>query len=296
MELNSYYITTTSDFNTYIGLLEESARRGTVPDIFCIGLDLEYVNSKEFEKKGYKWEDLDWICNREVSCIPCILQMSTNEYCLVINLKEIGLPLPTKLSHILTCEAWIKMGVGISQDLTYLSQSYDLGNCSGALELKNLALLGHVKNPNLSNLYSFFFQELLRPKVESSCHNWLEPLTQDNFEYAALDAYMSFQIGQRILEPMIARFKSNQVTVISHNLQPDNNNENYVSRLNEIAQKFNYPYPTYITNKPNNTSVEVICQWPDLTPQIFSNININKRIAKQESAKQMLDFINKTYI
>ena len=186
MQLDAYYITTTAEFNQHINFLDLSARRGSVPDVFCVGLDLEYVSRTEWLGRGHKMEEISWVEEKDIQCIPCVLQLSTDTCCLVINLKDLGLPLPIKLVHILKSEAWIKFGVGVSNDLTYLSLGYKLGNCGGSIELKNLAILANFQQPNLCRLYHHFFNQVFND--DPTPHDWLTPLTEEEFEYAALDA------------------------------------------------------------------------------------------------------------
>ena len=333
----------------YLKILKESARKKTNPNLFCIGLDLEYISRENFISLGYTNDDLTWVVNKEINNIPCILQFSTDNCCVVINLKELGLPLPNNIIDIITSMSWIKFGVGISNDLKYLNESYNLKQCNGAIELYNYAVLSNFENPNLENLYKYFFNDIqilndLRTnkigsydypvgKRDSTLnpHNWLEPLTKEQFQYVVVDAYMSYKIGMRAIDPLIRGLQSNIIEIIEpdiympkpsskgsgllkkhavkeskkkkvtndeksqiERIMKNDKNEDTVSRLQQYTQIKKYKLPTYTISIINNVfpnKVKVTCICPEITDKVCEAIADNKQKGRQEAAKEMLTYI-----
>jgi len=289
MELDTYYITTNSEFDKCYGKFESTARQNTSQNIFCIGLDLEYIAKADYLllPNQQKW------VNNINDIIPCILQLCTDACCLVINLKELGLPLPKKLVNILTNEAWMKMGVGISLDLSYLSNSFNLGNCSGQIDILNFAYLANVQKPNLANLYYFFTGDNTLIKEKTGAHNWAAPLTKNLIKYCVIDGYMSYIIGIRLSELFVKRLRSNKVEINIINVD-EQKKENYVGRLNEYAQGIKVPFPKYEHTLVKGTypqKQKYICSWIEQCSKTFEGIDVNKQIAKNEAAKLMMQYI-----
>jgi hypothetical protein len=217
---------------------------------------------------------------------------------LVINLKDLGYPLPNSIINILTSESWIKMGVGISHDLKYLSESYNLPQCNGGVELYNMAVLANFERPNLLNLYRYFFGEEFDEKrdTQSDPHNWLKPLTEEQFSYVVGDTLMSYKIGMAVLEPAIRVLQSKKIEIVKHNFKTDRQiNHDYVTRLQQYAQSRRYSLPNYIiTVVPNShpAKVKAVCEWKEMTEKVFECEDSNKKTVKQEVARQMLLYIN----
>lgn len=290
MQLDAYYIRTSVELYKYLSLLENSAKKYGEMNICCVGLDLEYVSA---QSNAVKKIELDWIENKDVNCIPCILQLSTDTCCLVINLKELGHPLPARLIHILKSDSWLKMGVGVSLDLMYLSQSYNLGYCGGTFEIRTLAILSQFTEPNLCHLYSYFFGPAYNTRSPTKPHNWLTPLTEDEFKYAAYDAYMSYRIGMKLLESLVQTFISGNSEVRIHNLNTPPPTEDYFSRLQELAQTYNYQYPIYTYQPLSHQVYQVQCVWPDITDKICESQARTKKQARQDCAQKMYNLIYK---
>lgn len=457
--INTYYIQSANDCIKKLLLLRESARRRTKQNMFCIGFDLEYISSDNFKSLGYSDEDLTWVINKEVKNIPCILQFSTDVCCVVVNLKELGLPLPNSIVDIITNMSWMKFGVGISADLKWLSKSYNLGQCNGAVELYNYALLANFENPNLENLYYHYFgrdmeilddmrkykigaqkypiktendQPLTRTvsrvsgserglkdgalamktsseplpqslqetggsgvRVEKSqrgmlvkkrkewkdrklkeleekgvledrttiitegCdridekekvywkewkqkaldkrdtemfpHNWLEPLTKEQFQYVVADAYMSYRVGMVMIEPAVRGMERRIIDVVYPKVpkrwvdepqvvpvkksgkvikkaveglegerdieevwKNDKLGDDNVTRLQQYVQGRKYGMPKYefsVVPKVFPAKVRVRCVCPEITGEVCEVEEGNKQKGKQEAAKKMLGYV-----
>ena len=144
-----YIITSTKEFNDTFHRLEDEARIDSTPNIFMVGMDVEMINKTNHEsfKNSGKWVE-----NTNCSVVVCTIQIAVEETCFIYHLSKMGKPLPKKLINLIVSDSWIKGGIGISNDLKHISNNYNLGHCGGEMEIKNIALLGNIANPNLANL------------------------------------------------------------------------------------------------------------------------------------------------
>src|SRR5438128_199488 len=85
--------------------------------VYLIGLDCEFVNHANSIST-------DWVLNKEYDMAVCLIQISNANDCLVINVKELGPELPSELVNVLKSSNWIKVGVGIDNDMTYLIDNF----------------------------------------------------------------------------------------------------------------------------------------------------------------------------
>ena len=295
--LDIYNINSATEFELYAHLLEKSAVTNTSPNMYRIGLDLEYKSVTDLMKQNKILEDVDFIINKNISCIPCVVQLATDSVALVCNLTKMGLPLPPKLIMMLTSPSWIKTGIGLDIDLKYLAAAYNLGHCSGAIDLRNIAILGGIEKPSLVNIYNYSGGIPL-PMVDVK-HEWLGVLSEDQIKYAAYDAYMSYQIGKYILEPSInALINMETLKFKIHNPPQSTNklpgvsdyNKNYIGSLNNLASSLKVKYPNYITTTVSEQT-QVIINWKECTDKEFVATSKGKTTAKQDAARQMLEHL-----
>jgi len=318
----TYIINTFDDFHKYFKHLKEDAMMGINQKIYVIGLDTEFI-CKDNYPDSFE-QSKSWIVDTTSSKMAmCTIQIASPHVCMVINLTKMGKPLPKKLIALLTSDSWVKFGIGIENDLRILSLNYQLGHCSGSIELKSLAIMvGHPK-PNLEFLYNQFVGGHV--KKTSSVHDWTKELTDEQISYAARDAIMSYQVGMSMINPTLLHIKKIVETDISNKLQikimngdsnENDSNErvsnenvskspfpekikkseattvNYVGRLNEIAQRNKIPLPTYEFVCDESTHPKKFTSICTFGEHILGAGGLSKRDAKSLAAKDMLDVIN----
>lgn len=302
----TYLIRSLDDFHKYLPLLKKDSLINN--KIHAIGLDAEYIckaNHPISFSNSHKWVE------NPSNTVVCTIQMASPTICFVINLVNMGLPFPNKLSKILVSDGWLKFGVGIDNDLRILSQNYNLGYCGGVIDLKSLALVSKHSNPNLECLYNQFLGEGIKKSNKSSGRtDWgAGELTNEQIEYAAKDAIMSYKLGLKMMEPLLQKSSSIEINVENVvNTSPiiselcSKSNEiftilkpavfesvNYVGRLNEIAQQLYVPTPDYsfITKKEHPIQFQATCHFQNNS--VTSTWKNSKQEAKTESAKLMLE-------
>lgn len=299
-DLQVAYITNTKEFLDYFNIFKKTAKTNSNPTTYCIGLDLEYFsvfNNPNIDYSG-------WIIGNTDN-VACVLQMATESMVLVIHLALMGLPLPKKIFKILKSESWIKMGIGIDNDLNILSKCYNLGHCSGSIELRNIALLANVKNPSLGELYNRLGNFRISKLKSSSPQCWTKSLNDRLLKYCIYDAFMSYDLGIILLKPTIDHIKKPKLSLISNREKeiPSNQSNsskevskqisysNYVGQLQEISQTKNIVFPIFTSlselydNKPLH---KVQCVWMD---KLFeSEFCKSKKMAKQNVCKIALDY------
>lgn len=294
--MDTYIIENIEDFNKYIHIFIEDARLKD-SNIFICGFDAEYISNAN--SVNYN-NSLNWIKQYYCDTATCLIQLASKNICVIINMVKMNGVMPNKLIKIIKNDCWMKFGVGIERDLQIISGNYDLGHCGGAIELKNIALLSQIKNPNLQNLCNLVLGANIS-KNESIC-DWANELIESEYEYAAKDAIISYQLGIKILEPTInflnntfnTKFiKINYVNKnfnIIKNITTNEIYENYVNKLQEYAQQNKYDMPTYNfdQNKINGDFL-VSCSFNSTITQGHGK---SKKSAKQESTKNMLLQLN----
>lgn len=308
--MQTYIINSTDDFHQYYPLLKNSARIGSTPDVYLVGFDTESFCKDNFPKSFelvQKWLP----CGKHYNTVVCTIQLASDTVCLVVNLIKLKGNLPNNLLSIIKNDSWIKVGVGIELDLLHLSNNYQLGHCSGSIEIRNLALLAKYPKPNLEYMFNQLVGGHIKKTVSSVCDWSVETLTHDQLIYASRDAIMSLQLFKHIIKPSIDNLvriddnnrkkvdnmlKINFVNLDDTNQLPilseQNDTTNYVGKLNEIAQKEHIGLPIYqhatimdpITHQKKHDKFEVVCIFKD---KLVKGYGYSKKEAKTDSAKQM---------
>ena len=135
-----YVVNTANEFHLALKRLKTDSRQGNVN---IVGLDSEHICKDNYPESFDK--SLNWVLdNTSIKVVTCILQISSKNVCMVINLVNLGPVLPKKLMKLLKNESWIKMGVGIDNDMQILSQNYNLGYCSGCNRYKRFSYDGRA--------------------------------------------------------------------------------------------------------------------------------------------------------
>lgn len=300
--MDVYIINDINEFHKYFPVLKSFARTGSKPDTFLIGFDVEFIcEANQYES----FINADkWVLNKNSKQIACIIQIATNSVCMVINLVKIGKTLPNNLIKLIKNSCWIKGGIGVDNDLSVLSQNYNLGQCEGGIELKNIGLLAGLSSPNLEFMYNTLIGDT--HKKGSSICDWSKELNEEQLTYAAQDAIMSFHLTSIILEPSIKTIKNtmseknlnSKLTINMINMENANNNlekdthyVNYIGKLNEYAQKKSLSLPSYIELKrslDNNYPFKIECKFKDINTYGYGN---SKKEAKHRSAELLWEKI-----
>jgi hypothetical protein len=249
----------------YSQICEESIHTSS-PVIHVVGFDCEFVSHTTYPSSFA--ESKKWVLtiNNEHKVAVCKLQLCTKVTSYVIDLCQLGPILPKTLVEILVDESWMKCGVGATNDMKYLSLNYNLSQCGGVFELRNLAIFAGCLNPSLMNIYSKLYNVKTSKKKQKNNNDWSKPMTMEQLKYAANDAYYSYKIGVHILDNLKILYnailskdekedtlssssdedelivkKTNEPIIITIN----NNDVNSVGLLQEYAQQNNMPLPCY---------------------------------------------------
>lgn len=286
---STYIVETIDNFNKYYTELKKNAINGYNQKVYTIGLDIEYICQDNYPISFFLSKN--WTKDNSNKIAACLLQIASKNICLIINLTRIGKYLPNNLIKLLVSDSWIKLGIGIDNDLKILSQNYELGHCGGAFELKNIALMATHPRPSLENLYNQFVGGYI--KKSNSVHDWTLELTDEQLNYSARDAIMSYQLGLNILKPSIEYINDKAIDDklnldIKNKITRLDNNINYIGRLQEYAQKNKYDLPIYIEDKNIESKYFVFnCYFDDKNT---IGKALNKKKARTESAKLMYNY------
>ena len=333
-----YLIKSIKDFNSIYSKFKKSADILSTPSRYVIGFDIEYISKSNTPTSFLKYKK--WALSDSNENVACLIQMSSLYITLLIHLpsfahSDISNPnklyykhiYPSNLLNILTKESWIKMGVGIDNDLSILSDNLNLKHCSGSIELSNIALMSKINNPSLVELYNSLFQSDIK-KSKVIC-DWSQDLDIHQIKYAAKDSIISYNLGIKILSPSIDSiynyFNNNTLQLVDlsnisylpqkipqdiHQSITQNNSQNmnyhnsslsqeklsksqlslnFVCKLNEISQKKLVKLPQYTYNYCENSEIFTCkCNFMEKTS---NGTGRNKKSAKMDAAKNIYKLI-----
>jgi len=133
----------------------------------------------------------------------CVIQIAVKGTVLVITTRE---TLSDKLIQFLKDPTIIKMGVGMCGDINSLLYTYSI-KLQGGIELGELAQIVGFRHPStwgghgLSALCIQVLGMFLEKQPEMILSRWdHEKLSQEQINYAALDAWASYQVGIKLIE------------------------------------------------------------------------------------------------
>lgn len=287
--MTAEYIQTKEHLNSRLQTFELECKIKEHTSIYHVGLDCEYINEGNFPE-SYKSADL-WTKKRNYKIAVCILILSSNNSCLIINLKKIGPELPSKLIELLQSGNWIKTGVGINNDMIYLADNFNLPFYSGVIDIVTIASLAEFKKPSLDNLSQHFNIIKMKKKKENSIQDWSKSLTVEMIEYCSRDGFASYHLGELIIKNMISslnlELKDNSDNIkIKTSIEQE---KNEIMLLNEYAQKNNLGLPNYAFEKIGEQLFNCTCKFKGFESSARSN---NKKQAKLIVTKQIYDIIN----
>jgi hypothetical protein len=291
--MDTYIVRNIEDFNKVYHLLKSSAAVGSIPERYMVGFDIEYI-SKSNHRESF--DKVNWVSkSSNIDNVVCLIQIATSTICLIIHLPSFtyqNIISNRRLVNLITKDSWIKVGIGIDNDLNIVSQNLGLGQCGGGIELVNICLLAKISKPNLISVYNRVFNDNI--DKDSSICDWSQFLDERSIEYAARDGYYSYMLGKSILQPAIDKLanisKSDGpvINIINRNISP-NQFINYVGKLGEYAIRNSHSPPSYIdANSCNNDEYKFVCECKFLTFSV-SGYGNNKKTAKQNAAKLILD-------
>ena len=143
--------------------------------------------------------DAEWIPFKERRKVALLQLCVSLEKCYVFHLSQIGY-IPQPLLDIIKHRWVVKVGVGIEYDLFKLYNDYlvperinslshiDIGKYANDLGYKRI----NKPNWSLNNLCELFLLKKVNKQASLRLGNWEEfPLSNDQLEYAAIDAYAS---------------------------------------------------------------------------------------------------------
>lgn len=114
---------------------------------------------------------------------------------MVIDLTRLGPNLPSQLIEIIKSSNWIKTGVGIDMDITYLSDNFNLSQCSRHIDLKTFCLASGCATPNLEYINSVLEHDNFQKKSTNSLNDWTQPLTINQLKYAESNAIVNNELN-----------------------------------------------------------------------------------------------------
>jgi hypothetical protein len=301
---STYLINSCDDFHEYYNILKDDATMGDQQKIFVVGFDIEFICKDNYPESFDKSET--WVIDNSTKIAACTIQISSKNVCFLINLIKMKHPLPKKLITILTSDSWVKIGIGVDNDMQILSSNYQLGHCSGTIELKSLALMSGHPKPNLEFLYNQFVGGHI--KKTNSVHDWSNDLTNEQIKYAAQDAIMSYQLGITLFEPLLNNINKIVNGDISSKLSInvmncDNSNLhiidkthidiNYVGKLQEYLQIKKISMPDYnLENIDDSTHPPIFYISCKVLDYKTVGIDKSKKNAKSNAAEKLLRIIN----
>ena len=198
-----YVITKKEEFDRVHDEFKTSALIKTNPNIYHIGLDIEYICKANFPVSFAKCTK--WVKKAMDELAVCKLQLSTDKITIIIDLCQFcdNQELPDNLIKILKLESWIKTGVGIYNDIIYLSNNYCLDQCNGYYDLK---IIGQLKDINCSliGLHNRISGDNNKKDYSNTICDWSQKLTEEQIKYIVQDSYMSYIVGKCFISNIIS--------------------------------------------------------------------------------------------
>ena len=126
--------------------------------------------------------------------------------CFLFHVFNMGFPLPRNLKNLLSSKHVKKVGVNIESDLWKLERDYDIQVLdiikNSMVDLGEFAnqVLGCEEKWSLDGLVKHLFHQKLDKNPDIRTGNWTNyPLSEEQKNYAALDALASYKVYQKLL-------------------------------------------------------------------------------------------------
>ncbi|KAL0867339.1 hypothetical protein Bca101_046457 [Brassica carinata] len=158
--------------------------------------------------------DIEWRPSFRKGVLPgkvAVVQICVdNNYCDVMQIIHSGIP--HSLQHLIEDSTLVKVGVGIDGDSVKLFHDHGVSikDVEDLSDLANRKIGGGLKKWGLASLTeTLVCKELLKPNI-IRLGNWeMRPLSKEQLQYAATDAYASWHLYH--VQPNRERFTSSQV-------------------------------------------------------------------------------------
>jgi len=125
-----------------------------------------------------------------------LLQLATSKVAYLFRINKIGVP--PEIGHILSNPDIIKVGVAIKDDLSKLHKIREF-KPDGFIELQKFVKNYQIENSGLKNLAAIVLG--IRISKSQQLSNWeSDVLTYPQQVYAATDAWVGYEIYQKLLE------------------------------------------------------------------------------------------------
>ncbi|XP_042497643.1 Werner Syndrome-like exonuclease, partial [Macadamia integrifolia] len=151
--------------------------------------------------------DCEWKANKskEMNNKPATLQLCVNNKCIILQLFYMDY-IPQSSKDFLNDPTFTFVGVDIDEDVEKLRNGYGL-NCSSTTDLRELARekwagrWSHPLQPGLKvPAKEVVALSMEKPEALTWQSNWEDrELSQEQIEYACIDAYASYRIGEKML-------------------------------------------------------------------------------------------------
>jgi len=289
MNLETHIIESITQFNLMFQTLYDKSLVNN--GLHLIGLDCEYITKDSYKES---FEKANWVLDKN-SIVVCKIQICAQNYCLIIDLCKLGPKLPENLINLLESGIWIKCGVGINEDIINLGVNYRLKQCNGVYDLKDLAILVGIKTPNLESLYNNLFDNHFKKQEKFTRSDWSKDMTVEQIKYASEDAYISYMVGDAMLKQLqkgLTNIIGITIEKVENKVVVNSGQVNWIGELQEYAQSINpSSLPLYVISQFQGTLI-FNCKCTYGTHETNGK-GPNKTIAKQESAKLMIELVKK---
>ncbi|KAK7350664.1 hypothetical protein VNO77_09522 [Canavalia gladiata] len=145
--------------------------------------------------------DTEWMRDQNNKMKVAILQLCVEDKCLILQLSFMD-NIPQSLRTFLFDSNFEFVGVGILLDIKKLKNEYDL-ECNNGTDVATVARTqcpGRFSSLGLKYLAKELADLDMKKSKEICTSKWeSKELTQDQIEYACIDAYASYKIGKKLL-------------------------------------------------------------------------------------------------
>jgi ribonuclease D len=125
-----------------------------------------------------------------------LLQLSTSDKAFLFRLNKIGLP--EEIKQIMASEKVMKIGVAIHDDISSLRKIGDF-QPAGFIDLQQFVKNYGIEDNGLKKLVAIILGFKISKRQQTS--NWeADTLAQPQIEYAATDAWVCFEIYNRLIQ------------------------------------------------------------------------------------------------
>lgn len=147
--------------------------------------------------------DIEWRPHpiRSMSNKSATLQLCIDDKCLILQLFYMD-EIPESLKSFLADSNFTFVGIEVGDDIAKLKNEYGL-DCSRSADIRDLAMQrwpGRFRRPGLKDLAWEVTNLPMKKPKHVSRSNWeARVLSENQIEYACIDAYASYKIGHKLI-------------------------------------------------------------------------------------------------